>query len=102
MAFPSTPGRPPGPTAAKCPLFTLHAFMQQATCQFARLFDSALASILHGNRAGADPDDVDDVSGLSEPHGPDGTMADRGCVGAEISQSRSARHFQQAVRTSGR
>src|SRR5258705_12296116 len=27
--------------------------MQQATCQFARLSDSALASILHGNTGGA-------------------------------------------------
>src|ERR1700676_4364834 len=53
-------------------------------------------------RARADPDDVDDVSSLSEPHGPDGTMADRGCIGAEISQPRSARHLRRVVRTAGR
>src|ERR1700686_181199 len=75
--------------------------MQQATCQFARLFDSTLASILHGKRAGRS-DDVDDVSGLSEPHGPDGSMAERGCIGAEISQFRSARCLGPAVRTAGR
>src|SRR5882757_6642568 len=51
--------------------------------------------------AGADSDDVDDVSGLPEPHGPDGAMAERGCIGAEISQSRSAGHFRQVVRTAG-
>src|SRR5260370_243987 len=94
--------RTPARAAAECPMFTLHAFMQQATCQFARLFEFALASILHSNRGRGGSDDVDDVSGLSEPHGPDGTMADRGCIGAEISQSRSARHFRQAVRTAGR
>src|SRR6266851_6612288 len=42
--------RTPAKAAAECPMFTLHAFMQQATCQFARLFDFALASILHSNR----------------------------------------------------
>src|ERR1700733_6067781 len=45
--------------------------------------------------AGADPDDVNDVSSLPEPHGPDGAMADRGCVGAPISQSRTARRVRQ-------
>src|SRR5258705_1003104 len=39
------------PQSAHC-LCLMHP-MQQATCQFARLFDSALASILHGNRGGA-------------------------------------------------
>src|SRR5258707_780815 len=53
-------------------------------------------------RAGADPDDVDDVPSLSEPHGSDSTMADRGRVGAEISQPRSARRLRQIVRTARR
>src|SRR5438876_10755290 len=73
--------------------------LQQATCQFARPFDSALAAILHGNTGGAVSDDVDDVSGLSEPHGPDGSMAERGRIGAEISQPRSARRLRPAVWT---
>src|ERR1700726_1002861 len=52
--------------------------------------------------AGADPDDVDDVPSLSEPHGSDSTMADRGGVGAEISQPRSAKRVRQIVRTARR
>ncbi len=52
--------------------------------------------------AGADPDDVDDVSSLSEPHGPDGAMADRGRAGAEIPQPRSAGRLRQIVRTARR
>src|SRR6202142_3145670 len=52
--------------------------------------------------AGADPDDVDDVSSLSEPHGPDGAMADRGCARAEISQSGSARRVRQTVQPARR
>src|ERR1700733_209234 len=42
--------------------------------------------------------DVHDVSGLSEPHGPDGAMADRRRIGAEIPQSRAPGGFRQAVR----
>src|SRR5258706_12056007 len=53
-------------------------------------------------RVGADPDDVDDVSSLSEPHGPDGSMAVRGGARAEISQSRPARRLRQTVRTARR
>src|SRR5262249_38724094 len=45
---------------------------------------------------GADPDDVDVISGLSEPHGPDRAVADRGVVGTEISQSGSAGHVRPA------
>src|SRR5258708_20918317 len=50
-------------------------------------------------RAGADPDDVDVISGVSEPHGPYGAMADRGSPGAEISQPRPAGPIRQIVRT---
>src|SRR3979490_22727 len=53
-------------------------------------------------RAGADPDDVYDVSSLSEPHGPDGAMAERGRTCVEISQSGSARRLRQTVRTACR
>src|ERR1700694_5419980 len=49
-------------------------------------------------RARADPDDVDDVSSLSEPHGPDGAMAERGRIGIKVSQPRPARRLRQAVR----
>src|SRR5260370_11006004 len=48
-------------------------------------------------RTGADPDDVDDVSGVSEPHGPDRAMADRGGGGAEISQPRAATRLRQTL-----
>src|SRR5258708_35387627 len=48
-------------------------------------------------RARADPDDVDDVSGLSKAHGPDGAMADVGCVGVEMSQPRSARELRPCM-----
>src|ERR1039458_6691805 len=47
--------------------------------------------------ARANSDDVNDVSSLSEPHGPDGAMADRSRVGPEISQPRSARRLRQTV-----
>src|SRR4051812_36883601 len=70
--------------AAKCPLLVPH--VQQATCQFAGPSDATLASILHSGPGGADPDDVDDVPSLSEPHGPDGSMAERGRIGIEIFQ----------------
>src|SRR2546430_8174193 len=76
--------------------------LQQATCQFARPFDSALASILHGNTGGAVSDDVDALSGLPEPHGPDSSMAVRGGICAEISQPRSARRLRPAVWTARR
>jgi hypothetical protein len=33
----------------------LEAFIQQATCQFARLIDSALASLLHSNKGRGEP-----------------------------------------------
>src|ERR1700689_1946702 len=83
-------------------LFPLRRFQQQATCQFPGQTDVALASILHDSRTGADPDDVDVISGLSEPYGPDGALADGGCVGTEISQSRSPGHLRQIVRTARR
>src|SRR5947208_16632070 len=73
--------------------------LQQATCQFTRPFDSALASILHGNTGGAVSDDVDALSGLPEPHGPDDSMAVRAGICAEISQPRSARRLRPAVWT---
>src|SRR5664279_978009 len=53
-------------------------------------------------RAGADPDDVYDVSSLPEPHGPDGAMAVRSRIGAEIPQPGSARRLRQIVRTARR
>src|ERR1700732_1778789 len=53
-------------------------------------------------RARADPDDVDDVSSLSEPHGPDGAMAERGRACAQISQPRPARRLRQTVRAACR
>src|SRR5688500_10285775 len=52
--------------------------------------------------AGAIPDEVDDVSSLSEPHGPDGAMAERGRVGAELSQPGAARRLRQTVRAARR
>src|SRR3974377_1807029 len=74
-------------------------FPQQAMCQFAGLIDTVLASILHGNTGRGGPYDVDVISGLSEPHGPDGTVAVGGSFGTEISQSGSAGHVRQAGRT---
>src|ERR1700761_4675581 len=46
--------------------------------------------------------DVDDVSGVSEPHGSDGAVADRGRIGAPIPQPGTARHFRPAVRPARR
>src|ERR1700732_95775 len=53
-------------------------------------------------RARADPDDVDDVSTLSEPHGPDAAMAERGRIGIKVSQPRPARRLRQTVRAARR
>src|ERR1700722_108662 len=63
---------------------------QQATCQFFGLFDSPLASILHGSIGWGQADDVDAVSGLSEPREPDGAAAECGAARAEISQPLAA------------
>src|ERR1700681_3812951 len=53
-------------------------------------------------KAGAEPDDVDDVSSLSEPYGSDGAMADGRCISAEISQPRPARRLRPVVWTARR
>src|ERR1700754_1524232 len=45
----------------------------------------------------ADVNDANDVPSLSEPHGPDVTVADRGCGGPEIPQSGAAGRLRQAV-----
>src|SRR4051794_2350433 len=48
--------------------------------------------------ARADAYDVIDVPSISEPHGPHGTVANRGRGGAQISQPRAARRLRQGVR----
>src|SRR6266404_69159 len=53
-------------------------------------------------RQGRIPDEVDDLSSLSEPHGPDGAMADRSRACVEIPQPCSAGRFRQTVRTARR
>src|SRR5882757_6726483 len=53
-------------------------------------------------RARAEVNDVNDVSGLSEPHGPDGAMAERSFSRAKIPQPRAARTIRQVVRTARR
>ncbi len=101
--------RPPRRTAcgqglpAGRPLSMRRAIKQQATCQFGRRSGPVLAPILHGTgHQGQAPDDVDAVSSLSEPYGPDRAMADRGGIGAAISQPRSAGRLRPAVRTARR
>src|SRR6202790_3272266 len=86
----------------KCPLSMLHAFLHLFNSKRRASFGGCLTLLwlryCIATRAGADPDDVDDVSSLSEPHGPDGAMADRSRTRVEISQSRSARRLGQIVR----
>src|SRR5712675_81564 len=89
----------PKPSAATCPLSVLRAFyaasdvpVLQAVCPGAG-FD-----IAWHQKSRKESHDVHDVSGLSEPHGPDGAMADRGRIGAEIPQPRPAGRLRQAVR----
>ncbi len=60
-----------------------------------------LASILHGNGEGADRNEINDVPGVSEPHGPHGAMADGSRRRAEISQPRAAGRLRQGVRAAG-
>src|SRR5271168_4286681 len=49
-------------------------------------------------RAGANVNDVNVVSGLSEPYGPDGAMADGGRFRTAISQPGSAGRLRQGIR----
>src|SRR5690349_24125326 len=90
----SRPGRPVGPPPNTC----APVFLEQATCQFlqrrARLWRRYCMAL----GTGADVNDVNDVPSLSEPHGSDVAMADRGCGGPEISQPRATGRLRQAVR----
>src|SRR5437016_14616558 len=72
-------------------------FTQQATCQFGRRFARLWLRYCMAPGTGADVNDVNDVPSLSEPHGPDVAVADRGRGGAEISQSGAAGRLRQAV-----
>src|SRR5215470_15205859 len=79
----------------RCLLPVLPVIPQQVTCQFAGRTGAALALILHGSPRGsrADLNDVNVVPGLSEPHGPDGAMADGGRIRAALSQHGAAGHL---------
>ena len=112
MAFPLTPERPARPCghrfARAIPPQSAHRPMPRAfyaasdvpVCE-ARPAPPWLRYCI-AISTGAYPDEVDDVSSLSEPHGPDGAMAERGRVGAEIPQPRAARRLRQAVRAARR
>ena len=50
----------------------------------------------------ADVNDANDVPSLSEPHGPDVALAERGRGGPEIPQSGAPGHVRQTVRAAGR
>src|SRR5215208_1090757 len=78
------------------------AFTQQATCQFCRRFAGLWLRYCMASGTGADVNDVNDVPSLSESHGPDVALADRGRGGAEISQSGAARRLRQIVPTARR
>src|SRR5882672_6101262 len=85
--------------AAKCPLFMLHAFRAASdvpVCEAVWLHSGFDIAWQHGQ--GRIRNDVDDVSSLSEPHGPDGAMAERGRTGVEIPQPRAAGRLRQTVR----
>src|SRR5262245_58375085 len=73
------------------------AFTQQATCQFSGRLARLWLRYCMALRTGADVNDVNDVPSLSESHGPDVTVADRGRGGPEISQSGAAGRLRQAV-----
>src|SRR5947207_13167019 len=49
------------------------------------------------HETGADVNDVNDVPSLSEPHGPDVTVADRGGGGPEVPQSGAAGRLRQTI-----
>src|SRR6267154_6657688 len=99
--LPSTPERPRGPLGSAHYLRFRHLCSKRRASLQGCLTPLWLRYCI-AIRAGADSDDVDDVSGLSEPHGPDGSMAERGCIGAEISQPRAARRIRPAVRAARR
>src|SRR6266702_5627958 len=108
--FPQRPYAPREPcphalpkrTTAKCPLLCLtHSCSKRRASLQGDLAPFWLRYCI-ATRAGADSDDVDDVSGVSEPHGPDRAMANRGGSGAEISQPRAARRLGQTVRAARR
>src|ERR1700688_337259 len=102
--FPLTPERPSGPPV-ECLMFMLQRIFTSLNSKrraSLRGVRPRLGFNIAWHWAGADPDDVDDVSSLSEPHGFDRAMADRGRACAEISQPGPARRLRQTVRTAGR
>ena len=112
MAFPLTPERPARPCghrfAQAIPPQSAQSPLPQAVCSASDVpvCEAAAAPLwlryCIAISTGAFPDEVDDVSSLSEPHGPDRAMAERGRVGAEIPQPRAARRLRQAVRAARR
>src|SRR5271163_696252 len=88
----------PHPVVAQALCLGYRHLLQQATCQFGRRAELALAPILHGDGGRGVLDEIDVISGLSEPYGPDRTMAKGGGIGPEIPQPRSAGPLRQAVR----
>ena len=111
MAFPLTPERPARPCRHR---FARRSRRKVPTAHASCSFAASDVPVLRGPLAplwlryciaiwaGAVPDEVDDVSGLSEPHGPDRAMAERGRVGAAIPQSRAAGRLRQTVRPARR
>src|ERR1700681_4913730 len=96
------PARAAKSAAAKCPLLCLTHSCSKRRASLQGYLTPFWLRYCIATGTGADPDDVDDVPSVSEPHGPDGAMADRRGRGTEISQPRAARRLGQAVRTARR
>src|SRR5258707_5386923 len=85
--------------AAKCPLFMLHAFCAASDVPvYEAVWLHSGFDIAWQQGRGRIRDDVDDVSSLPEPHGPDGAMAERGRTRVAISQPPAARRLRRTVR----
>ena len=103
--FPQTPERrrPAGSRPRRRPMPVRRTFYcSKPRASFAGGSPRSGFDIAWHHGTGADVNDVNDVPSLSEPHGPDGAMADRGRGGAEISQPRAAGRVRQAVRAARR
>src|SRR6202035_3574488 len=103
--YPLTPERPPGATplaeAYRKDVPIIHASRTLSSKRRASLRGHLTPRWLRycmATGAGADRNDVHDVSGLSEPHGPDGAMAVGGRKCAQISQPRAPGRLRQTVR----
>src|SRR4051794_13524726 len=101
MAFPRTPKTPPrrhwaaSRAAAQC--LCVGHLRSKPRASFRGGQARSGVDIAWHHKTGADVNDVNDVPSLSEPHGSDVTMANRGGGSPEIPQSGAAGRLRQTI-----